>query len=106
VLCVDIDECETVVDACKSGQCINTAGSFRCQCPLGFVLHRDAKTCVGRWQCVTVVKSSRPMIASAQSDCLHLYVSFYIDDKLTNMCAKSSGFTRLCLKSSHVAFKK
>jgi len=48
VVLVDIDECETVVGVCQSGQCINTAGSFRCECPLGFVLHRDGKTCVGK----------------------------------------------------------
>ncbi|XP_036344722.1 fibrillin-3-like, partial [Rhagoletis pomonella] len=36
--CVDIDECRTHADACGAhAQCINTPGSFRCDCEAGFV---------------------------------------------------------------------
>ncbi|XP_063288930.1 epidermal growth factor-like protein 7 [Pelobates fuscus] len=44
--------CQTDVDECRVGstlcaqQCINTAGSFRCQCLDGFTLAEDRRTCL------------------------------------------------------------
>ncbi|KAM4696036.1 epidermal growth factor-like protein 7 [Rhinophrynus dorsalis] len=43
--------CQTDLDECKSGkhqcsqQCINTAGSFHCECLQGFQLSEDGRTC-------------------------------------------------------------
>ncbi|XP_019633556.1 PREDICTED: latent-transforming growth factor beta-binding protein 4-like [Branchiostoma belcheri] len=33
--CVDMNECEELGDLCKNGKCINTAGSYVCQCHPG-----------------------------------------------------------------------
>lgn len=39
----DVDECER--DPCPVGsRCVNTRGSFTCECPLGFDLE-DGRTC-------------------------------------------------------------
>ncbi|XP_068954093.1 fibrillin-1 isoform X2 [Petaurus breviceps papuanus] len=35
---IDMDECKEP-DICKYGQCINTDGSYRCECPFGYILH-------------------------------------------------------------------
>lgn len=45
--CHDIDECERgeEVHSC-SHLCQNTMGAFRCRCPVGFALARDARTCL------------------------------------------------------------
>ncbi|NWR94474.1 FBN2 protein, partial [Furnarius figulus] len=32
----DIDECKVLPNLCKNGQCINSIGSFRCHCRLGY----------------------------------------------------------------------
>lgn len=48
-LLVDIDEC--LNDPCVNGQCINTDGSFRCECPMGYRLDISGVTCEGRFSC-------------------------------------------------------
>lgn len=44
----DINECLFMPDACEGGDCINTDGSFRCECPTGYVLDPSGKKCVGK----------------------------------------------------------
>ncbi|XP_041837926.1 fibrillin-1 isoform X2 [Melanotaenia boesemani] len=46
---VDVDEC--LNDPCVNGQCINTDGSFRCECPLGYRLDESGVTCVDTDEC-------------------------------------------------------
>lgn len=33
--------------ACDNGRCINTHGSYECECELGFVLDASAQHCLG-----------------------------------------------------------
>ena len=41
----DTDECSRLKPC--SHECSNTAGGYRCSCPLGLTLNQDAKTCSG-----------------------------------------------------------
>ncbi|XP_058975127.1 putative vitellogenin receptor [Musca domestica] len=43
-VCVDIDECVEQFGVC-SQMCINTLGSYRCQCDEGYMLKEDNRTC-------------------------------------------------------------
>lgn len=43
----DINECEIYPDICKNGRCVNTDGSFRCECPPGFTLDHTGTECRG-----------------------------------------------------------
>uniref|UniRef100_A0A8C2GKQ6 Fibrillin 2a n=1 Tax=Cyprinus carpio TaxID=7962 RepID=A0A8C2GKQ6_CYPCA len=43
--CQDVDECKVVPELCKGGKCINTVGSYQCQCPTGFQQHRSSLMC-------------------------------------------------------------
>ncbi|XP_016536777.1 collagen and calcium-binding EGF domain-containing protein 1-like isoform X2 [Poecilia formosa] len=43
--CLDIDECADKNMSACSQICINTAGSFRCECEKGYFLEDDGKTC-------------------------------------------------------------
>uniref|UniRef100_A0A8C0UAR3 Fibrillin 1 n=1 Tax=Cyanistes caeruleus TaxID=156563 RepID=A0A8C0UAR3_CYACU len=45
VPCADIDECETP-GICMNGWCINTEGSFRCECLGGLAIGVDGRVCV------------------------------------------------------------
>ena len=42
----DIDECSLGNGGCGSGECVNTEGSYTCDCPAGF--SRDGDRCVGK----------------------------------------------------------
>lgn len=46
----DIDECERNPLLCRGGTCVNTEGSFRCDCPLGHELSPSQEECLGEFQ--------------------------------------------------------
>ncbi|MGH0119001.1 UNVERIFIED_CONTAM: hypothetical protein FKN15_003550, partial [Acipenser sinensis] len=48
---VDLDECSSDPGICKNGQCINTDGSFRCECPFGFSLDYSGINCDDTDEC-------------------------------------------------------
>lgn len=48
--CLDVDECDTQEKFGCSHLCINTQGSAHCECPNGWNLNDDAKTCQGNLQ--------------------------------------------------------
>ncbi|XP_037874370.1 fibrillin-1 isoform X2 [Bombyx mori] len=47
----DLDECRVRPDVCVGGRCVNTDGSFRCECPDGYVLAPDGLSCVDADEC-------------------------------------------------------
>ena len=51
----DVDECEEDASLCQNGRCINTPGSFKCDCPSGFNLSSEYK-CQGIVQGVNLDK--------------------------------------------------
>ena len=47
--CKDVDECANMTLASTCSQnCVNTYGSFECQCNSGFELAADGRTCNGK----------------------------------------------------------
>ena len=47
---MDIDEC-AMTDICGSGDCVNSAGSYTCQCHIGYTLSETGDTCVDVDEC-------------------------------------------------------
>lgn len=44
----DIDECREIPGVCENGLCINMIGSFRCECPIGFIYNDKLLICEGK----------------------------------------------------------
>lgn len=55
----DTDECETP-GMCMNGRCINTEGSFRCECMAGMAVGLDGRVCVGEWVVCRAMLSNSP----------------------------------------------
>ena len=36
---------------CQNGRCVNTVGSFACDCNLGYVYDEDSRQCIDRNEC-------------------------------------------------------
>jgi len=47
VVPTDKDECEELNGGCQQ-TCVNTLGSYHCECREGFRMHADARTCIGK----------------------------------------------------------
>jgi len=47
LLNVDIDECSRDPSLCRGGHCVNTEGSYRCQCAEGHELMPGGDACKG-----------------------------------------------------------
>lgn len=47
-LVTDVDECEAVPGVCHGGICLNTIGSYRCDCREGFQRNLISNTCEGQ----------------------------------------------------------
>ncbi|MEE6503116.1 hypothetical protein FKM82_004742 [Ascaphus truei] len=45
-VCEDVIECDVFPGLCTNGQCVNTMGSFVCQCPSGMTLDASGRTCL------------------------------------------------------------
>ena len=53
----DFDECQLLgPDICDAGICINTDGSYRCECPKGYKLDSSGKKCVDDDECLSMPK--------------------------------------------------
>ncbi|KAJ8963502.1 hypothetical protein NQ314_005581 [Rhamnusium bicolor] len=49
----DLNECELMPNVCDGGECVNTDGSFRCDCPMGYILNETGKKCIDDNECLT-----------------------------------------------------
>lgn len=45
----EIDECTLMPTMCNHGSCMNTPGSFECQCNRGFMYDIDSHQCIGKY---------------------------------------------------------
>ena len=56
--CFDIDECRSSTgELCQNGRCVNTVGSYSCQCQPGYTLSADKRLCRDTDECQEVRES-------------------------------------------------
>ena len=49
--CLDLDECKTISGTCDGHMCINTPGSYVCQCKKGYQKVDSMELCQGNIYC-------------------------------------------------------
>ncbi|MGH0135014.1 UNVERIFIED_CONTAM: hypothetical protein FKN15_059778 [Acipenser sinensis] len=72
---VDIDECRDIPGVCENGVCINMIGSFRCECPVGFVYNDKLLICEDIDEC------QNGPVCQQNADCLNTAGSYRCECK-------------------------
>ena len=67
----EIDECALMPTMCTHGRCLNTPGSFECQCDRGYVYDEDSHQCIDENECLQV-----PNPCSGNAQCVNLQGGF------------------------------
>lgn len=48
---LDINECDAIPGLCEGGKCVNTPGSFACECPAGQARDPETNECKDKDEC-------------------------------------------------------
>ncbi|XP_005746909.1 fibrillin-1 isoform X1 [Pundamilia nyererei] len=72
---IDIDECREIPGICENGVCINMIGSFRCECPIGFIYNDKLLICEDIDEC------QNGPVCQQNADCLNLPGSYRCECK-------------------------
>jgi len=97
----DIDECKVLPNLCKNGQCINSIGSFRCHCRLGYTADITGTACVGEsgegnpcpW---TALGRLPPLLSSMQREG-PVAPAWVLPSSLSVLsCTRVAGLWKLC----------
>ncbi|XP_044519623.1 latent-transforming growth factor beta-binding protein 1 isoform X24 [Gracilinanus agilis] len=68
--CQDINECQ-MQGACPNGECLNTLGSYRCTCKLGFVPDPTLSTCIPDNPVISEEKGPCYRLVNSGRQCMH-----------------------------------
>lgn len=63
----EIDECVLMPTMCTHGQCMNTPGSFECQCNRGYVYDINSHQCIDENECLKI-----PSPCQGNAQCVNL----------------------------------
>uniref|UniRef100_A0A3Q4GSV4 Collagen and calcium binding EGF domains 1 n=1 Tax=Neolamprologus brichardi TaxID=32507 RepID=A0A3Q4GSV4_NEOBR len=106
--CLDINECTDKNMTACSQICINSVGSYRCECEKGYFLEEDGKTCTKGERVHLFEKSDHVMntgTCSATCDDFHqIKMSVLQLKQKVNMCALDCLCVSVCVISSVVSY--
>lgn len=97
----EIDECALMPTMCTHGRCMNTPGSFECQCDRGYVYDQDSHQCIDENECLQVREKKRNILSDDFNNGSEIRpISRFPDSKsVQRKCTvhKQAGLLRMCL---------
>ena len=90
----DVDECEK--NPCISGDCVNTQGSYICQCRIGYQSTPTRTECRGKWRfyrcicSIVYIPGGKIVFKQNLTDVLNLRVGFLKKKKIGYGCKNDS----------------
>nr|XP_014347019.1 PREDICTED: epidermal growth factor-like protein 8 [Latimeria chalumnae] len=85
---IDLNECQAQVQLCGQ-HCVNTAGSYRCECRQGYALAADRKSCV---------KLEVSPVGTGVATAGDAYLSIHVCVRMCTVCNELSSFSAVDVK--------